>query len=568
MNIAELSLIIGIPAYDGKGSVEPDPEILTLIGGASFTASSQSWTPAQPTPKNGGVWESNPTEEGRQARTIEPGNVVETIPLKIVGTSSSDAMHKMSILRRFILRAQKFATEDSEVAPVQFRVRGLKPDGTPGIDLYALVYTLDLANNDQPVTSGDSTVIDVTLTAEREPGWRIAVPVGAPPTLWSRIARDNPSLSLRLDLSTGALYSQTINNRVEYRDTDLRNIPTIAQNYMTIPASSVPGDMPAFCQLGVNQNKSFTDLYVSLGTKGELFGDRARAYIYNAVNAADKGPSDPAALSVAWGVRNWDAVSISNYLMELSAASETYEVRIKTTVPFTNSFAAIPALWRGRFMVFVRGQYNSLSADVYSVEATFSYVAGERVLQSDIPHRELNSNSQVALTYLGDVQFPFDSRTDVNTDGSGQEYFDADDISAKGITMSFNFTRSATSGTYRLIDLVFVPFDEGIFRVQNSSANENSQSTASDNVVIDDTGYLSRNRAISVTKFFTRSGLTVSTFGNLFMLTPAVENTLYFLADYAGPFPDTDLNRDLNARADYEAWVNIVPRTSVVIAEV
>jgi len=129
------------------------------------------WTPLVTQPKEGGRYIEGPLSDGRTLVDYQWGNVVENHILRVNAACQDSAIEFTQTLRRLLVQAMNYWTEDKVNTPVYIECRA--PDETN--TRYALIMSGSLESDDnyfeQPFTplNGAGTVImdDVPLTIER-----------------------------------------------------------------------------------------------------------------------------------------------------------------------------------------------------------------------------------------------------------------------------------------------------------------------------------------------------------------------------------------------------------------
>jgi hypothetical protein len=83
-----------------------------------------SWLPALPEPKGGGIWQDNPLAHSRRMVFRKYGNIIDTFDLKLPGIGQDDIIHQLQDLRELLENAVYFWTTEWSVNPVYIAARG------------------------------------------------------------------------------------------------------------------------------------------------------------------------------------------------------------------------------------------------------------------------------------------------------------------------------------------------------------------------------------------------------------------------------------------------------------
>lgn len=567
LNHKQLQIIKGIgkTATDTK-SAELDPVVVNLLSGPIVL---EDWSPQLPAVKNSGVWSDSPLTDGRQLLSAAVGNVIEKMSVNITDASYLGVMKQLHGLNQMAQDCRDFWQSQYQIEPVYLMWYA----GCGAGAQYALLYNIEIAPEymDSP-----SPAIRVSITLEREPYWR-GLPPGANPKLWTFYARGqqlgtNKAISdLTLIANSDHLVSQTIQNRCEISPVTFTTY--LSQNFIDVPATSVPGDAPALCCLtienpySVGHGSSPTNTYVGRFTKPTSYQARNGANPTRlpklALAAGDAtlstiGGVGTKAIDATRGVlSNGSAVNqyVASYAFGAAAVGKAIALKWDLT---PTGYLDINAM-RGTYMVFVRCSNPSGVATDFTLSLNFNM---EIQLPSPIPSTvsmpDVSSMSVNAtycgLSYVGQVTLPFNERNGISVAGIGTEVNQSNSLSVE-----LYITKTSTSARTLIIsEVLLIPIDEAALQLVSSvPATTNTGIN-----IYDNTGYFGHGqpvntglRYINAATVPGHSAMDIEPRGDL-TLSPGVNNRLYFLKD-DGNIPGTSIVSD-----PMTVRVNIVPRWS------
>lgn len=585
--IIALELVIGVPkAINDPNSNEPELEVINLLNARGFAVEYPTgWTPQLPALKNGGTWADSALAPGRQLIAGEFGNVVETMTLKATGATMTNRLFLKSRLLEFSRRAKAFHTDWSEQQPVYIKWHA---PGAP-CPQYALIYDIDVSDVGDAFEVYDADTIVITI--EREPAWRMGVPPGGNPILWTYFSRDAiPGNTYQYDDlaldSTNSLVTGTANNRHEWQHNSGNPVVTAtSKNYVDISASQVPGDAPALVSIGVRYDLNALPLKRLLlwHSSKELDGvdqvagtAMAGGYIMNAIDMG--GGGTPTAGNASTGVNNTAAVPSKQYMSIGLGGTGS----VITLTSGDNASATSFTFWyrqfvRGRLAVFVRARQTSGALGDIRLKVTaeefsgFSGTINAAQVAGQFVNIPLTTNTgDYALIYAGVFGVPFSAKSHIGIDGRGiqlKKYVQFTMPIDFRFTFRFeNFTSPTAARTAQVLDAILIPIDESFAEMRYDTF---TTSAAQQIIVADNTGYLSRGKPDEIvvrnenaTYADTFSTNSMELRGNLPMLLPRRDQRLYFLNARQGNSSEIVSHPN----EDMSIFVNIVPRCYGVAA--
>lgn len=589
--IIALELVIGVPkAVNDPYTNEPALEVINLLNERGFALEYPTgWSPQLPSLKNGGTWADSALSAGRQLIAGEFGNVIETMTLKATGASMTNRMFLKSRLFEFSRRAKAFHTDWSEQQPVYLKWHAV---GAPCAQ-YALVYDIDAS--DEGDAFDDFNADTLVITIEREPAWRMGVPPGGNPLLWTYFKNDiQPGNGYQYDDmaldQANSLVTGTVNNRHEwaYNAGNPVTTPT-SKNYIEISADKIPGDAPALVCVGMHWDEPTTfggplRRLLMWQSSRELSGvdqiagtAMASGYIMNAcdMGGVGGGTATATAGNATTGVNNTAAVPAKQYVA-ISLGGGGSIVTLNSVGGTLLDFGFwYRQLLRGRFAVYVRARMTTGSLGDSKLKVIFNEMSNVGVLGlTTIELPEINipvttTTGQYGLLYCGQITLPFEAKSHVGYDGRGlylKKY--VANTTPFDLRVDFRFrdtTAIANPRTVHMLDAILVPIDEGFaeFRYTDATSASNREI-----FILDNTGYLSRGKLDEVavrgenqTTYVTNKPANpIEQRGNMPTLLPRRTQRLYFLNTRINTF---DLS---TPDADMSVFVNIVPRCYGVAA--
>lgn len=549
-----LAIIKGIGIVPGDtSSAEQDPVVLNLLDTAAGF-SLVEWTPNIPSLKGGGLWADSPITDGRTLVSGVNTNVTETMVVQLTGATLQAYAAQFAKLQRMVQDARDFWDTFNQIEPVYLKWWA---SGAPGPQ-YARIYNIDMdvAWQDDPVQAQAK----ITLTIEREGGW-LGVKPGGTPQEWAYYI-DGASAEFNAtnaDLRQGThhIASGTVHNRLEFG-----TLYTFSKNnFIDIPASKLPGDLPPLICLVCNfGGSSVHNTFVSRVSKPLTQSDREGHTLprFNVLPASGGSLGTDASFvaDATYGIA-YTPVSATERRVSISFATASDQTRL--TWLASSTFAHLnPNLLRGRYRVLLRCYQLGGALGNIAVYAVFQTGGGTFYTTPTI--NPVVSAAIPLLHDLGTISIP--PYADSFSLSSGKGLSIADVYGGVGeqdgnIQIILHASRSVAAGTLQLFDLILMPFDEGAIDVVPSVGASSSNAL----MIYDETGYFSHGKpgVFATGRMVDGSwgddeDVLVEPRGQL-TLAPGVTNRLYFLRTEA-----TTLESDTHETTDVK--INIVPRWS------
>ncbi len=544
----ELSIIKGLEVIPGApNTLEDAPVVLNLLDVGGFSVMENGgWMMAYPQTKSNAVYLDSPFEDGGDLVAAADARVKETIKLTATAAIPNNRaylFHQLGQMRRW---ARQYHTTDYQTEPVYLKLFAF---GAPGPQ-YALIYDINVAPDKNEVLPDNVTT--VTITIEREVGWRWHVPPGQTPKLWTLYANGiTPSPSnITLKDVTGQLFSSSAVAAM-----------TIAKNtagqywyqsFIDIPASAIPGDLPALVELwiddhfsGGSTHQNPITILVARNSKS-IHASQSNTLAVKSLAAipyTTSGPLTDASYETDHGVMDTgqsttpDFASGNNNRIKVAFSTLTYSIRTSWTLPSKD--------YHGTFAVFGRCLQSGGAQD--DVRMYLSYgLAG----YSPIATPEVSPTLQAVvtdteywpLTYFGVIQLPVD-------DAAISQNPEAAGLSDSSFLINLNAKRITATGTPTLYiaDLVLMPIEDGqcMFSLEDAASFLGAGYNP-DWLYLDSTGYLSRGRSTVVGESVGSGGAVsyvAAISGEPLTLIPGVNNRLYFLFTSNAPSAAVTLGR-------------------------
>jgi len=504
-----------------------------------------SWIPAQATVKNGGIWLDSSVTPGRIPLATPASNVIETIRCLLKGNQKRKG-ETLSDLWQVAKAAQDYWTENSQSDPVYLTFEDPYGEGLK----HALVYSIDLAVEYDPTYNPDDDAI-LTITLEREPAWRYTVPPG-----------DNPR---KYALESRGLYPGTAISSGYYDHTGLNLIPAIGNtyrgivdgsiknfdefllagnNYLDVPANSIPGDAPAYALISWTAGLTavVAKLHVARLTRRDLYpannSNISTSRNKNTFNGGDATALTPTNITVSKPI-------VANGLISNGSAVNRHVLRLVYAAGAVNSqricsFTKVINQYPGRYAVYLRAGVTAGTGTNVIFYVEYSYGSSNINLKFSSSSR-LSSGATFSTTYLGIVDFTTLGNKLNAVDGRGVDS-----------TTTFNLYLSSTkttgdTPTIDVWDIVLMPIDEpnGIVTFDFATLQ------AGDPAFIDTTGYFNlRAQDVALSRQSSQNAPRQLN-GVGIQLEPGINNRIYFMADTNAPIPSVL----------HDARIDIVPRT-------
>lgn len=487
-----------------------------------------------PTLKSSAVYADSPLTDGRTLISGTLGNVTETIRLTLNADTLIQMAAMLSKLGRFKQDCNDFWDTFGQIEPVYIKHQIA---GEPG-PRYALLYDIDV--DVESPTNPNDTIRIVTLSIEREYGWRGLAP-GDNPKKWAignlftnqKLNSDNAGL---LTGNNFLHYEENIWNRAELRSNQSGyNV----KNFVDIPAANIPGDLPALLCLSYSRTSAGindSNLFISKSTKKNS-GNISRSSGSNQIlihvfNAADASVGTDTTLAADTGASK--GMTGLQRRSQTTFGTATMQTRLTWSGNNYTANGLSLSVMRGRYAVFTRAR---LSASSTTVNLQLNFQEGNNLDQTLTPVAFTNEGNPTGtgnttswgVAYLGQVTLPSsDRKTIVSANGMGTEVY----INTHDAVIELNASRTAGAGVLYVNDLIFMPADEGA--VMLSATGDLSQ-TGGGGAIYDNTGYLQHGTAGEFAMASNGGGsipygefdrLTLS--GSPIYLTPGTDNRLEF----------------------------------------
>lgn len=534
----ELKIIKGVGKTPGDTvSLEASPTVINLLSKETgYTL--LDWSPNIPSLKNGGLWADSNIQDGRRLLAGSNTNVIEKITVQLTASAHQGFAIQFATLQRAIQNARAAWTTLYQYEPVYLRWWA---DCAPGPQ-FALIYSIDL---DVEYQDSANQQAQITLSIERDYAWTPVSP-GMSPKAWTKYVRGlrfTASNAYVFDSSTGDdhLFSATLKNATER---SAGKDSATAQNYIDIPAASIPGDLPARVCIWISgepPSSNNNSIYVSRWTR---FVTRESTVTTFTLPASDGNSliADTAGQADTGGVQS--ARTRTTY-----ATSAALVGRLRWS---TTSAALYSLMYAGRFAVFLRCRLSAAGSVSLQIKAGFAGVSplvGDVQTFTDVGSGGTGATTVWGFAYMG-VFNPslYNSKIPVNAEGTGIDNFES---------TSFEVWSARLSGTPELYisDLVLIPIDECAMQLNTPLTTIDSGV----NVIFDNTGYMAHGAPgdFAISTFpsgtnFAAKGDTVEQRGTGITLLPQVNNRLYFLE------VDNTLKR-AKVQFNFDVGLNIIP---------
>lgn len=528
----ELKIIKGIGPIPGDAnSAEQTPVVVNLMdpnGGIALDGTNGAWSPQIPSVKP--LWAENPANDGRTLIAGALNNVTETMRLTITGSDATTVYSNLRRLYDIRQAALDFWQTEDQIEPVYLKWWancGVGPQ-------FALIYTMDVAPE---FMNSEMPTIQVTLTIEREFGWR-GIPPGANPKMWTLGTGFNVTTAPLVSRTDNLIYA-TAQNRNEW---NAANTAFISKNFVTIPKAKIPGDLPAYTLITPENIYPFDQIVLGLDTDPVSLPNASGTNIHKLVlNAGDAtvGTDTTKVVDAADGVYSNGSIA-QRYRTNTTFATATLQPRLTWDIS--------QLLYNGRFLAFLRCRLSaaaSLSLELHSANIAltqptpFSTFVGAGF-------------TDWSLVYLGLVVYPqMNSKAFVTVDGRGVNYLATGDITLFA-------SRASGAGLLYVLDLVLIPVNEGAIQT-----NLGISGSSGLNPVFDNTGYFTHGTTDSYVGYsggFTTSIPSPS--GSPLMLKPGVDNRLHMLGYSLFAPPFQSYPNDKAHPAEFNVHIDIVPRWS------
>lgn len=541
-----LQIVKGIQRTPGdSSSSEQGLDSIDLLDPKGF--STDTYEMKIPALKSSAVFADSPLSDGRTLIAGTLGNVIETIRVTLTAGTIVQLSAMLSKLLRFKQDCNDFWDTFGQIEPIYIKHQ---VNGEPG-PRYALLYDIDIAIDS--VVNPSDPQRDITIVIEREYGWRGLAP-GDNPKRWTieQVMEGQKWNSTSAALLTGDnhLADQVIQNRLEY---NTAGSALLTQNYMDIPATSIPGDLPALVEIAIRAEtvtaNGLNRIYVGKSSKPSLQGPAGEVKANYILVAADGGNNVDAVDANDTGAPIEASSGINRRKTISFATTTTLADRITWTRSLVGTDFEMASL-RGRFMVFVRARLSAASTvtmnlRVQSDRGSFSYPT---YTLTGVGSSGTGNTTFWQSVYMGIVTFPFnEQRIIIGDDGLGVD-------TSSGGDLILQATRVGVATNLYIADLILIPIDEGAWLQQSGEAIG-----AGNSWIYDNTGYYLHGRHGE----YIEDNFSVATTehrGSEFYLTPGKRNRLIMYADLSPNLAGTEAESGIDA--SFRFRVNIVPRWS------
>lgn len=532
-------------------SAEQALDSINLLDPAGFAAS--DYDIQLPNMKSSAVYADSPLTDGRTLISGVLGNVTETIRLELVSSTIIQMAALLSKLARFRQDCNDFWDTFNQIEPVYLKHQVIGESGPR----YALLYNIDI-NVDTPIEPG-TPQRTVTLSIEREYGWRSEVNPGGNPKQYTYKVNNLPFNSSVAALTSGLyIASGTLRNCNEYNPS---GINPANKMYIDIPAASIPGDLPAKVFFSAVQSTIAHSVYfVARSTK------RSQEIV-----TANGGYEPNHDLTAVTGFQGTDTSQTNDTGGCLDANIAATRKRSETTfagtatnalrLSWTNATLRGPVgtnLNRGRYMIFIRArQHNGTFGDIKMSVAFWNYSTVNQFTtpeQSPTVQSGTGNTTGWPVTYMGTVDIPIANRSANSSNGRGLL---SPTSSAGELLVGLYARRTTGTGVLYTCDIILIPIDEVCVKLSNS------QSISPRAVIYDNTGHMAHGMP-SDTTYFTDGAFDSTSFtyslpigditGGSLTLLPGVSNRLFIFAMTADNLSQTQV--------DHTFGLHIIPHWS------
>ena len=544
-----LRLIHGLPSISGdtntNESVKRTVDLLSP-GGFNLATDFGAWVPRIGALAGGGNYLQLGGAQGEVLQESNYERVTETFTLTVNTGNPLDRLRLEGDLLYMKHNAEAFWAQDGNLDPVylEWRVAGQTGRSSAPIYQYAHVYSLDFAwSNSVPQT--------VTMTVVRRPDW-LPIPPGANPQYWTKYVESvTPTTSNMSVGTTGADIHLAYTNALYFQ--------TVASppytSYIDIPASQVPGDLPALCTImvsleaqGGGTNAAPNTIAVGRYTKPTTINNGGVAYQPLACLPCSLMTMGTDATSVV------DSTAVGGNALNISFATATLQLRGSISASYITAGSLNQTLIPGKYLIFARVKPQAVTSTfqvqlaLRVVGATLPFVTGELM---NVPAMTVNDFDWNVIN-MGEFNVPGEL---ASTDGTG-----LDPISTEVLIYA---SRSGGASALRISDLMFIPTDEAAMVMK---ARTELVVLGNNSFIVDNTGYLTHGRiedfALRQSTGATNEPMELS--GTTITLRPKVNNRLYFFAwqnaESGTPVSTRTYVTYAPSSARMEVGVNIVPR--------
>lgn len=510
-----------------------------------------------PAMKSSAVYADSPLTDGRTLISGALGNVTETIRLTLNSSTIIQLAAMLNKLGRFKQDCNDYWSTFDQIEPVYLKHQ---VDGEPG-PRYALLYDIDI-DIETPIDPSQPMRM-VTLSIEREVGWRAHVRPGSTPQAWTLYALGQPITENNINLRDTNKYHTAFANVQSVQE--FFTIFTFAkQNFIDIPASKLPGDLPPLVTMTMPIVTS-QKYYISRVSKSLSLPDRKGNILprFNSfAGAAGSNGIDATYVNDAVNGIVHPPLSANARRVDVSFATATDQIRLiwsaSTTFGHLN-----PNLLRGRYRIFaimrqVGGALGNISVYLKILSLT-GLVENTQTVNPQV-------NALPVLHDLGSITIPFDEHPLVTSKGDGlsiaSRYVSAGDLDAN-LKIELHALRTVAAGTLEFFNLIFMPYDEAMIAIDPQVSITRG---SGDSLIYDNTGYFDHGKSQELGLLRLSDGASLGGDDTIpvelrgsFSLKPGVDNRLYFLRAAS---TGSGNENEVPPTGIIQVMINIIPRFS------
>lgn len=460
-----LQLVRGLPRIIDDTNSNESVETIDLLNPDEITIDPDGgWVPGV------GQAEARFGEQGDVLLAAPITRVTETMRLLVKASSGAARATLIQRLNQFARDAERLHIDQTWTTPVYLK---WQPPGATKLQ-YALVYSINLSATADLV--GMEEVDEWSLEVVREAGWRAIAP-GANPKQYTAEAQnvaynltrarlDRSTSSPVISLASGAVYS--------VQQATSGNADSSFRNYLSLPATSIPGDLPAPLLLTLSDWWSGASTIVQGNTI--MIGKWSRPTRQNSVAGGVRLPCFNRSLSHNTTIlASVDTATATD--AGASGASSGTQQRINVTFATVTALTDrlyIPVntgthphyLFPGTYRILLRARLSA--AGTVGIRGSFGTNYGKSILGQTISFTDVGvggtgTTTEWGVVDLGVFTVPQYGTGFIDPD-SGGAGFEED--------LRFYISASRTSGTPTLYlsDVTFMPLDEGAIII--NSANQ------------------------------------------------------------------------------------------------
>ncbi len=461
-----LQLVRGLPRIVDDTNSNESVETIDLLNPDELTIDPDGgWVPGV------GQAVARFADQGDVLLAAPVDRVTETMRLLVKASSPAARATLIEKLNQFARDAERLHIDQTWTSPVYLK---WQPPGAAKLQ-YALVYSVNISATADLV--GMEEVDEWSLEIVREAGWRAIAP-GANPKQYtaeaqslaynlSRARLDRSTTTPVISLASGVAYSA--------QQATSGNADSTTRNYLSLPAASIPGDLPAPLLLTLSDwwtgastivqgntiiigkwSRPTRQLNVAGGTVRPCF-NRSLSHNTTIIASTDTATATDAGAS---GASSGTQQRINVTFATVTALTDRLFIPINTGVhPHY--------LFPGTYRVFLRARLSA--AGTVGLRGSFGTLYGRSILGQTIPFTDTGAGGTGTTTEWGVVDLGVFSVPqygvgfiDPDSGGAG---FEED--------LRFYIAASRTSGTPTLYmsDVTFIPLDEGATIISSSTQN-------------------------------------------------------------------------------------------------